>query len=181
MTKAMTPVRAALQQESALHSAVANGLDAIERAHKDYIEDALRSQFADSLALDDALHAGHEQENRWDYLLGHKPSQQVVGLEPHSAHSDQISTVIKKRTAALRQLQDHLASGMRVAAWYWVASGKVDFQPLEKVTLRLAQEGITFVGTRLRSKHVQSLPAKAPSPSQKKRSKPRRAHKAKGQ
>jgi hypothetical protein len=167
MTKTLTPVRAALRKESALHSTVENGLGALKKVDKDSIEDTLRSQFADSLALDEALRAGHGQESRWDYLLGHKPSQQVVGLEPHSAHSDQISTVIKKRRAAVRQLQDHLESGMRIAAWYWVASGKVDFQPLEKATLRLAQEGITFVGTRLRSKDLPSLPLKTDTASRK--------------
>ncbi len=180
MTKAITPVRAALQKESALHSAVASGLDAIKRAHKDYIEDTLRSQFADSLALDEAVHAGHEQENRWDYLLGHKPSQQVVGLEPHSARTDQVSTVIKKRTAALRQLQSYLTPGTRIAAWYWVASGSVDFLALEKTSLQLDQAGITFVGKRLGSKHLQRLQPKTPGASHQEKRPKRRAQKIKG-
>ena len=175
MTKPMTPVRAALRKESALHGAVATGLGAIEHAHKDYIEDTLRSQFADSLALDEALHAGHEQENRWDYLLGHKPSQQVVGLEPHSARTDQVRTVIKKRTAALRQLQDHLTPGTRIAAWYWVASGTVDFLAIEKTTLQLDQAGITFVGTALRSKFMKNLPLNAKAASRQVR-RPKRKH-----
>jgi hypothetical protein len=97
---------------------------------------------------------GREQENRWDYLLGHAPSKQLVGVEPHSAANSEISTVVDKLVAARSQLQDHLCDGKFVAKWFWVASGKVHFAPLEKATLRLAQNGITFVGRTLTSKHL---------------------------
>lgn len=77
-----------------------DGLGAIKVAHRGYFEIAVRPAFADSLDLDEALKQGHEQENRWDYLLGHSPSGDVVAVEPHSAKPDEITTVIKKRSAA---------------------------------------------------------------------------------
>ena len=55
---------------------------------------------------------------------------------------------------ALQQLQGHLKTGARVADWFWVASGKVDFLPLEKAHMRLASSGIRFIGTRLLKKHL---------------------------
>lgn len=149
-----TPLRKMLDAGSALRGGVVDGLGAVERAHKGYIDAAIRDEFADSLALDDALRAGHEQENRWDYLLGHRDSGKVVGLEPHSAKSDEVSTVIAKRRMALRQLRGHMKRGARVSAWYWVASGSVDFLPFDKAVLTLANEGITFVGKKLLQKHL---------------------------
>jgi hypothetical protein len=123
-------------------------------AHRIYFDEAVRSSFADSLDIDEALKEGREQENRWDYLLGHEPSKQVVGIEPHSAENSEITTVIRKLKAARRQLQGHLRDGVFVAKWLWVASGKVQFAPMEKATFRLAENGIKFVGRKITNKHL---------------------------
>jgi len=119
----------------------------------------VRAAFGDSLALDDAMLAGHEQENRWDYLLGHTSSGAVVGLEPHSAKQDQVSTVVNKRKAAKDQLQDHLRPGQTVSRWYWVASGDVFFADTDRVRFQLDQNGIEFVGKRLLLKHLPTPPS----------------------
>lgn len=154
MKKLQTPTRKALKKESALLPLVFDGLGAIEATHKKYFEDSIRNAFADSLDLDKALQQGHEQENRWDYLLGHNASGAVVGVEPHSAKQDEITTVINKRTAARKHLKDHLRDGVQVTKWIWVASGKVHFANTEKAKLRLDQNGIQFVGTKVSSKHL---------------------------
>lgn len=108
-----TPIRAALSPDSSLESSVEDGLGAVEKGHKNYIDAALRSDFADSLELDEAMRPGHEKEHRWDYLLGHTSSSEVIGLEPHSAKDDEISTLIEKRKSALRQLQPHMKAGAK--------------------------------------------------------------------
>jgi hypothetical protein len=132
-------------------------LGAIERRHRACFEDAVAAAVADSLDLDAALTAGHEEENRWDYLLGHRPSAKVVAVEPHSAKSDQVSAVIKKKAAACVQLAGHLRAGARVAAWFWVATGKVYFADTEKTRRRLDAEGILFVGARVAERHLAAL------------------------
>lgn len=137
-----TPIRAALVPQSSLVALVRSGLRAVQREHLSLLDDGIRASFADSLDLDKALQKGHERENRWDYLLGHEESDQVVGLEPHSAQNHEVSTVIKKRAMALEQLRGHLKPGARVADWFWVASGKVDFLPIEKAHARLASNGM---------------------------------------
>ncbi len=123
-------------------------------SHHIYFDEAVRSSFADSLDIDEAFKEGREQENRWDYLLGHEPSKQVVGIEPHSAENSEITTVIKKLEAACQQIREHLRDGVFVAKWLWVASGKVQFAPMEKATFRLAQKGIKFVGRKITKKHL---------------------------
>jgi len=152
-SKKKTPVRSALKKGSSLHSKVEDGIGALEKPHRRYLAEDLHRSFADSLDLDKATHEGHEQENRWDYLLGHTPSGEVIALEPHSAKRDQITMVIKKRAAAKEQLRDHLRPGARVTAWLWVASGKVHFADTEKARRRLDQHGIRFVGKRVSAKH----------------------------
>ena len=149
-----TPVRAALKAGSALQGMVKDGIGAITDVHRDYFDVAVRPSFADSLDIDRGLKQGREQENRWDYLLGHRPSGRIVGVEPHSAENSEIFTVIKKRAAARSQLQDHLRDGARVSEWFWVASGKVHLAPMETARFRLAQNGITFVGRKILRRHL---------------------------
>jgi hypothetical protein len=147
---------------SVLHGGIHDGLGALEKAHKRLIDEELRPSFVDSLDIDEGMRAGREQENRWDYLLGHGETSSVVGLEPHSAYTGEVSTVIEKKRAARGQLLAHMKPGSRIAAWFWVASGKVDFAPHEKTIRRLDQEGITFVGEALRAKHLPKPPASKP-------------------
>lgn len=158
-----TPVRAALLETSDLQPLVCNGLGAVESSHRDYFEASIRTQFADSLELDAAMAAAYPTDNRWDYLLGHEPSGCVVAVEPHSAKSGEVSTVIAKREKAQAHLRGHLRPGTKVSEWIWVASGRVDFSPFDRVKRRLDQAGIRFVGGQVKAKDLQDLPlAQAP-------------------
>lgn len=159
-TAQSTPVRRALREESALLQRVEDGLGAVASCHLDYFDAAIRSAFADSLDVDEAMRPGHADANRWDYLLGHAGSQALIAVEPHSAKEEEISTVIKKRSAAIKQLGAHLRDGVKIARWLWVASGKVHFANTEQARFRLDQNGIEFVGRRVSPKH---LPAETTS------------------
>ena len=153
----MTPIRRNLSERSALLHGVRDGLGALVPAHRDHLDGKIRPAFADSLDLDATLREKFPQTNRWDYLLGHSQTGAIVGLEPHPATSDQVSTVIAKRKASLEQLKPHLRAGARVSAWFWVASGRTQFSPMEKAVFNLQQNGITFVGGSLQQKHLASL------------------------
>ena len=125
-----------------------------QKAHKPYFAEEVRTSFADSLDIDKALRKGNDQANRWDYLLGHSGSSTLIGLEPHSAKEDRISTVIAKKSAAGRQLAEHLGAGARIKQWLWVASGPVHFANTERARVRLDQNGIKFVGKVVLPKHL---------------------------
>jgi hypothetical protein len=148
------PIRSALVAKSALRSRVRDGLRALHNDHLRYIEKSVRDQFADSIDLDVAFQEEHAQSNRWDYLLGHSSTGQLIAVEPHSATDGEIATVIRKREAARGQLRDHLAKGKHVSRWLWVASGKVHFSPIEKARRRLDQNGIEFVGKCITARHL---------------------------
>jgi hypothetical protein len=149
-----TPLRQVLHERSLLHASVKDGMEAVSKPHRLYFDEAIRSAFADSLELDEAVRVGRDEENRWDYLMGHTPSGEVIAVEPHSAEQDQVTRVIRKRRAALAQLEGHLRDGARISKWLWVASGKVHFANTEKAKLMLDQNGIEFVGTKVMAKHL---------------------------
>jgi len=150
------PVARALKG-SYLAAAIRDGIQAVPNDKRKHISEAVRADFLDSLDLDEATRPRHPTDARWDYLLGHAPSSRVVAIETHSAETSQVSRVIQKRTASLGHLQDQLGTGQHVAAWYWAASGRVDFVPHEKTVLRLSENGIQFVGGRLEAKHLAEL------------------------
>jgi hypothetical protein len=165
------PVSRALEA-SYLAAEIRPGLQAVPNEPRRHIADSIRRDFADSLDLDAASRIRHPGDARWDYLLGHAPSSQVIGVETHSAETSQVTRVIQKRAASLVHLRDQLRAGHRVAAWYWAASGPVDFVPHEKTVIRLDENGIRFVGGRLEAKHLAGLSRQSADPS--KRRKPRR-------
>jgi hypothetical protein len=149
-----TALKRALRDDSSLHAAICPGLNAVDAAHREYFDETIRPSFEDSLDLDEALKPGHEQEHRWDYLLSHAPSNEVVAVEPHSAKQDEISTVIRKRSAARQHLMPHLKDGAVISRWLWVASGKVHFADTEKTRRLLDQNGIQFVGRKVMGKYL---------------------------
>jgi hypothetical protein len=151
-----TPVRNIFKEESFIKKLVKNGLEAVRRAHRrDYIDASIHSEFSDSVDLDEAFRSvGHDQENRWDYLLGHQNSIKVLALEPHSATTHEVTTLIAKKKAALNQLRSNLKQGAHIESWLWVASGKVQFADTEKARRQLDQQGIKFIGKKLLRKHL---------------------------
>jgi hypothetical protein len=166
------PVSRALEG-SYLASAIQGGIQAIPSDKRKHISESLRTDFLDSLDLDEASRTRHPTDARWDYLLGHAPSSQVVAIETHSAETSEVSRVIQKRTASLGHLRDQLGDGHNVAAWYWAASGRIDFVPHEKTVLRLSEHGIQFVGGRLEAKHLARLSKRTVAPG-KRGNKPRK-------
>jgi hypothetical protein len=166
------PVSRALKG-SYLAAEIRGGIQAVPNDKRKHIAEPVRPDFQDSLDLDEASRSRHPNDARWDYLLGHAPSAQVVAIETHSAETSEVSRVIQKRTASLGHLRDQLGAGHHVAAWYWAASGRVDFVPHEKTVLRLSENGIQFVGGRLEARHLVHLSTQSTSP-RKRRGKPRK-------
>lgn len=66
--------------------------------------------------------------------LNHCKPRLKTALAPSLVRTGSISTIVSK--------------------WLWVASGRVQFAPMEKATLRLAENGIEFVGRKITDKHL---------------------------
>ncbi len=115
------------------------------------IADSQHTRVGDSLDLDAASRDEHPNDHRWDYLLSVPDAGRIVGVEPHTARDQEIRVVIAKRQAAVAYLANHLRSGQRVDAWFWVTRGKVGFGVMERARRRLDEAGIAFAGRRLES------------------------------
>lgn len=149
-----TPIQSALKEESELNTKLKKGIQAVKSGDKKFIAVNLRTRFSDSIDIDEAFRKTHGKQNRWDYLLGDSRNNKIVGLEPHSATDGEISVVINKRKSCRAQLGPHLKQGSNVSAWFWVASGKIDFTIMDKARLNLDNNGITFVDKQLLPKHL---------------------------
>ncbi len=136
-------------RDSPLGPSICQGLRAVKREHRAHIDGAIRRDFADSLDLDAALKHDHPDEPRWDYLLGHLPSEKVVALEVHPFRGDTVEEVIDKKQRALEQLEPHLHRGHGIARWYWAATGP-RLPPTGSASRLLADKGIFYVGRHLR-------------------------------
>jgi CHAD domain-containing protein len=97
------PVSRALKG-SYLVAAIQEGIQAVPDDQRKHIAASVRPDFLDSLDLDEASRSRHPNDARWDYLLGHAASSQVVALEAHPAQTSQVARVIQKRTASLGHL-----------------------------------------------------------------------------
>jgi hypothetical protein len=148
-----TPVREALEDDSYLVNHVQDGLGAVKDKDKKLIDASIRTQFADSLDTDEAFRVGRDQEPRWDYLLGHE-NRSLIAVEPHSAKTDEIQAVIKKKRALRQQLDGHLKDEIHISKWLWVSSGTVCFPRGSKHEILLSQAGIKFVGRCVLAKHL---------------------------
>ena len=153
-TRKKTPVRNSLRKNSPLFEDVQYSIGAVKKSHRKMLSTDIRDAFGDSIDLDAALREGHAEENRWDYLLGHTPSREIIGVEPHSAKTQEIESIIRKKKAAIQQLAPHLKTGKRISEWIWVASGKNHFADTEKARRIIDQNGIQFVGAKVLPKHL---------------------------
>ena len=154
-----TVVRRSLIADSQLQSRVKDGLQALKSVDRVRVAVDIRTRFEDSIDIDAAFEAANPTDNRWDYLLGDKPTGRMIGVEPHSAKSDEVSTVIAKKDRAREHLRPHLRKGCQVFEWFWVSSGTVHFPDMDRTEKRLAQANITFVGRQLKKGDLKRLDA----------------------
>ncbi|HEX4916515.1 MAG TPA: hypothetical protein VFV43_01320 [Limnobacter sp.] len=148
-----TPLPKALVNGSHLRAGVEPGLAAVASKDRPYFDKAAKRDLLDSLDLDAALKPHYPSEHRWDYLLGHRLGG-LIAVEPHPANQAEVSTVIAKKQAAVKQLNGHLKASSKIQRWLWVASGNVGFAFPDKALLRLNQEGIEFVGRKVLPKNL---------------------------
>jgi hypothetical protein len=137
-------------QASPLRTRVKPGAGALIKRDLQLIDERERKKIGESLDLDGASRAEHPSKNRWDYLLSLPAAGRVVALEPHTARDSEVGVVIAKRAFALQYLRSHMPPRYRIAEWYWVCHGSVNFSNMDRARRQLDQQGITFVGRRLR-------------------------------
>lgn len=103
-----TAFHAAVEATPSVRGAHRPGLQALERADRERIDDG---PFATgSIALDEALARAEPNSNRWDYGIGlpkvHRRGESVLWLEVHHAASGEAKAVLKKLEWLKRWLRE---------------------------------------------------------------------------
>jgi hypothetical protein len=100
-----------------------------------------------SVDLDTTLQEKYPQDNRWDYGIGHRPTnrkdEMIYWIEVHSASAGQIKVVLAK----LQWLKAWLgSSAQRLKVLHrefiWVSTGKTSFTSTSPQLKQFAQLGL---------------------------------------
>jgi hypothetical protein len=146
----------AVESTSELSDKYREGLQALERKDKKYIECADPRIIVGSIDLDEALRKDYPQDPRWDYGIGAEidtNDDRIVWLEVHPASTATVTAVIAKQVWLKKWLQESAHELKRMPARYvWVASGKVAIVQHANQVKRLASLGIVFAGTKYKIK-----------------------------
>jgi hypothetical protein len=127
------------------------GFQAFLRADKDHVAAEDTRRVAGSVHVDAALKERFPEDNRWDYAVGHQPTnvkgEVVYWIEIHSANSGEVKVVLAKLEWLQRWLNDSAPKLKAMPrAFIWVSSGKTSFaQPAHQLR-RLASLGLRHVG-----------------------------------
>ena len=132
-----------------------NGIQALNKGHRKYMECSDANRLTGSIDLDAALRQvpEHASASRWDYGIGYRPKrepEQAVWVEVHSANTSQVSVVLRKLqwlrdwlngddAEQLKQMTDAADSGIR---FVWVASNGVKILKNSPQSRRLSMSGI---------------------------------------
>jgi hypothetical protein len=137
-----------------LKGAWRGGLQALPGADTQHVDAEDPRRLAGSVDVDSALAGKYPNDPRWDYGIGHRPTnvtgEMVYWIEIHPASSGEVKAVLAKLTWLKRWLREsapRLQSMRKV--FVWVSSGKTSFtlsSPQQKqfALLGLRHQGRVF-------------------------------------
>ncbi len=142
--------RNAVQESPDLRGAWRPGLGALGTDSRHVAANDPRT-IAGSVHIEECLKKSRKTERRWDYAVGHKPSNRgtevVYWIEVHPAYDHEIKVVKEKLNSLHNWLR---TSAPRLnemdSDFVWVASGDTSFTKGSKQVRRLAEEGLSFHG-----------------------------------
>lgn len=124
------------------------GLQAVKPADRERIRPENTRSVTGSVDIDDDLRGSFPEDNRWDYAVGYRGSddkEKAWFIEVHSAETSEISHVIRK-AQALRAWAERCAPDL----WnmtvpreiHWVASGRCALRLNDSYRRQLALAGV---------------------------------------
>jgi hypothetical protein len=131
------------------------GLQALLGADKDHVTAEDTHSITGSVNLDATLKEKFPNDNRWDYAIGHQPSNvkgvMVYWTEIHPASSGEVKVVLAKLDWLQRWLKDS-APKLRAMrrAFVWISSGRTSFTLSSPKQKRFASLGLRRVGSVFR-------------------------------
>ena len=141
----------AVEETPGLTDAWHSGLGALRGADRRRVDAEDPRRLTGSVDIDSALQAEFPDEPRWDYAIGHRPSNLAAEIaywvEVHPASAGEVKVVLQK-LVWLKTWLPNLApslSAMR-KAFIWVSSGKTSFTLSSPQQKRFALLGLPHKG-----------------------------------
>jgi hypothetical protein len=141
----------ALERTLGLEGAWRGGLQAMPGADKQHVDAEDARRLTGSANVDAALAQSHPNDPRWDYAVGHSPTNRrgevVYWIEIHPASSREINVVLGKLTwlkSWMKESAPRLQAMEKV--FVWVSSGKTSFTSSSPQQKRFALLGLRHKG-----------------------------------
>jgi hypothetical protein len=140
-----------VDQTPELNSTWREGLQALQGSDKQHIKVRTARRLTGSVNVDVALREKYPEENRWDYAIGHQPTnlkgEIVYWVEVHPATDGQIKVVLAK----LQWLKTWLGNNAKQLQsmrkeFIWVSSGKTSFTLTSPQQKQFALKGLQHKG-----------------------------------
>ena len=147
----------AVEKTTDIRHALRAGLKALKKADKAHVTADDTSRLSGSIDLDAALAMKLPQERRWDYAVGHRPSnsrcEMIYWIEIHPASGNSsVGAVLGKLESLRSWLRDRapLLDVLRPRRFIWISSGRTSFTLSSPQQKRFAVFGLRHVGHILR-------------------------------
>lgn len=141
----------AVEKTPKLQEAWRAGFQALTAADRQHVDAQDTRRLAGSVNVDAALARSHANDPRWDYAVGHRPTnydgEVVYWIEIHPGSSGEIRAVKAKLTWLQKWLQASAPelNAMR-RAFIWISSGRTSFSPVSLQRKQLALLGLRYYG-----------------------------------
>jgi len=134
------------------------GLQALRKQDKPHVQPQSPNRLTGSADIDAALTAAYPQANRWDYGIGHQPTNEaneanevIYWVEIHSANSKEVNVVLAKLEFHRAWLKNSAPALEKIRRKFvWVSSGKTHFSLSAPQKKKFAQLGLIQVGQILK-------------------------------
>jgi hypothetical protein len=141
----------AVQDTPDLKDSWCAGVQALLGMDKDHVTAEDTHRLTGSVNVDATLKEKFPNDNRWDYAVGHQPTnfkgEMVYRIEIHPASSGKVKVVLAKLEWLQRWLKDSAPKLKALRrAFIWISSGKTSFTPSAPQQKRFASLGLRQVG-----------------------------------
>ena len=143
--------KTAVENTAELRDAWRRGLQALRNIDKQHVTAQDARRLAGSVDVDTALKDARPNEPRWDYAIGHRPSNSandmIYWIEIHPASDGEVKGMMAKLQwlkTWLRENSPDLNSLPR--EFIWLSSGSTSLSQTSPQRKRLAQQGLQHRG-----------------------------------
>lgn len=140
--------RVAIQSTVGIGPHLRRRLNALSKAHQNSIIPSNPNMIAGSVNIDAALQSAYPNDNRWDYAIGFRITNQddkAFFVEFHRAKADEVPRVLQKKQWLECWMQGKPVDNLQPRRFVWVSSGGIKIPPNSRHRRILSMNGLQLV------------------------------------